>query len=396
MNLQHSKLSALLSLILGVSLISGCTFSRPDTDAYQTQSILQTHIEDNLIVPVTIGNKTYSFLVDTGASITVIDSSIANDVTDSIELSSLSAHYQKDFENIKTVSGSIENNDITFLKPVPISIGVKTIGDQEVWVSLDIALVSQAVGMNLDGILGIDTFRQMNWLVDNSAQRLTVMGEAPPSAQFDQCIGYSDSYNRSPMLNVNYGNNNISVLVDTGASNGYFGQEFVNHLLHNTQSAVKIPHAALSVDANGFSRTDEYVLSDLEFNGMPIGDIQISGNAGEQYALGMDFFSRFQQYAFMPSKMMFCYNADTIEQEWKKPYRTIYVRYANERLEVFYNPEALITSHGLENGDIILKVNGKTYKPSKIRKLNEMLSYTAKGELSITIQRGDEVKTIQL
>jgi outer membrane protein assembly factor BamB len=138
------------------------------------------------------------------------------------------------------------------------------------------------------------------------------------------------------------------------------------------------------------------VLSDLTFNGMPIGDIQISANAGEQYALGMDFFSRFKQYAFMPSKMMFCYNADTIKETWKKPYRTIYIRYENERLEVFYNPEKKIAGYGLENGDVVLKVNGKVYEPSQIGKLRDILSYTAKGELSITIQRGNEVKAIQL
>ena len=396
MNLKYSKLSASLLAIITVGLATGFKSTIPGKGFNSNSLILQTHIEENLIVPVTIDNKAYSFLVDTGASFTVIDSNIANKITESIELSSLSDHYQQNFESLTIVSGKLDNSKVTFLKPVPITVGVKTIRDHEIWLSLDMGLTSQAVGVDIDGILGIDTFRQMNWVVDNSTQHLMVMSSALPSTQFDQCIGYSDSYNRSPILNLDYENGDVSIHVDTGASDGYFGQGFIDYLLENSQSVSKIPNTSLSIDANGLNHTDEYVLSGMEFNGMPMGDIQISGNKSEQYALGMDFFSRFNQYAFFPSKMMFCYNADAIEQEWETPHRTIYIRYINDSLEVFYNPEQRIAEYGLQNGDIILEANGNAYKPSEIGKLNDILSYTPKGELSITVQRGNDVKILSL
>lgn len=396
MKFKHSKLYAFLPLSLALITNADLAYSQHDIYTDAKHVILDTNFEESLIIPVTIANKTYSFMVDTGASVTIINSHIANEITEPVKLSSLPEHYQQDFGSIKAVSGTLQTNNISFLKPVPISLGEKTISDHDIWLAIDMSLVSQAVGTNIDGIIGIDTFRQMNWLVNNTTQRLTITSNALPSSQFDQCIGYSDNYNRSPILHLMYESGEVAMNVDTGASNGYVGQEFIDYLIHNTQLAAKIPHASLSVDAIGFNHTDEYVLSDLAFNGMSLGDLQISGNPGEQYALGMDFFARFQQYAFMPSKMMFCYNADTIEQQWEKPHRTIYVRYANDNLEVFYNADAMLANHGLKNGDVILKANGKAYKPPQIGKLNDILSYTPKGELSLTIQRGDEIKTFQL
>lgn len=396
MKFKNSKLYALLSLSLGIMANSNLAYSQHEIYTDNNHVILETNFEESLIIPVVIANKTYSFMVDTGASVTIINSHIANDITEPVKLSTLPEHHQKDFGNIRAVSGTLQQKSINFLKPVPISLGEKTIRDHEIWIAIDMSLVSQAVGTDIDGIIGIDTFRQMNWLVDNSTQRLTITSDAFPSSKFDQCIGYSDNYNRSPILNLTYENGEVAMNVDTGASNGYVGQEFIDYLLHNTQLAEKIPHSSLSVDAIGFNHTDEYVLNDLEFNGMPLGGLQISGNPGEQYALGMDFFSRFQQYAFMPSRMMFCYNANTIKQEWEKPQRTVYVRYANDSLEVFYNAEAMLADSGLKNGDIILKANGKAYKPPQIGKLNDILSYTPKGKLSLTVLRDDEIKTFQL
>ncbi|CED71401.1 putative lipoprotein [Aliivibrio wodanis] len=396
MNIKNSKLSASLAFILGISLTSGCTSTLLETTTDQTSPILETNIEESLIIPVIIGNKTYSFLVDTGASVTVIDSNIASEITETTEFSNLALHYQKDLESIRTVSGSMNGTDITFLKPVPMSIGSQTIRDHEVWLSLDMELLSQAIGIDIDGIIGIDTFRQMNWLVNNSTKRLTLLNDSPLTTQFDQCIGYSDSYNHSPILYLAYSDYDISVLVDTGASHSYFGQEFIDYLNQNTQSVATIPQAALAIEANGLTYTDTYVLSDLTFNNMPLGDLEIGGTPQEKFAVGMNFFSRFQQYAFIPSKMMFCYNADTIQKEWTKPNRTIRTRYINEELEIFYNPETIIADYGLRNGDIILKVNNNVYKPIQIDKLNDVLSYTEKGNLSVTIRRNGEVIIINI
>ncbi|MGR6839731.1 retropepsin-like aspartic protease [Aliivibrio wodanis] len=212
MNIKHSKLSASLAFILGISLTSGCTSTLLETTTDQTSPILETNIEESLIIPVIIGNKTYSFLVDTGASVTVIDSNIASEITETTDFSNLALHYQKDLESIRTVSGSMNGTDMTFLKPVPMSIGSKTIRDHEVWLSLDMELLSQAIGVDIDGIIGIDTFRQINWLVNNSTKRLTLLNDSPLTTQFDQCIGYSDSYNHSPILYLAYGDYDISVL----------------------------------------------------------------------------------------------------------------------------------------------------------------------------------------
>ncbi|MDE9590734.1 hypothetical protein KKJ23_24660, partial [Xenorhabdus bovienii] len=96
---------------------------------------------------------------------------------------------------------------------------------------------------------------------------------------------------------------------------------------------------------------------------MSLGETKVSESQNQQFAVGMEFLSRFKRYAFIPSRMMFCYDTQSIERHDLASKRSISVRYAHQHIEVFYNNDAVLRNTGLRNGDILLKVNGVAYSP---------------------------------
>lgn len=122
-----------------------------------------------------INNKKLNFLVDTGASVTIIDKKIANTITSLVLSSEIPHNYRQEFSSITTVSGRLESHQFTLLKPTTFFIGTKEINDSDLWVSLDLSLVTQSIGMKIDGIIGIDTFRRFNWKVDNNKKMLSFL-----------------------------------------------------------------------------------------------------------------------------------------------------------------------------------------------------------------------------
>ncbi|MFT8210505.1 MAG: hypothetical protein ACMZI0_07905 [Symbiopectobacterium sp.] len=66
--------------------------------------------------------------------------------------------------------------------------------------------------------------------------------------------------------------------------------------------------------AGGVTKTNQYILQDFVFNGLPLGKMEFSDNQEGKFHVGMDFLSRFKRYTFIPSRMMFCYDTDSIKK----------------------------------------------------------------------------------
>lgn len=349
-------------------------------------------LEHEIIIPVTINQKTYNFMVDTGASVTVINEKIATTITHPIKFTDLPLNYQDDLQEIQTVSTSLNQLDIIFLQPITFFIGYQEISDNDLWLSQDLSSLTQAVGVDIDGLIGIDTFRKINWQIDNKKKRLVLSNDAPSASQYERCIGYEDSYNRAPLLYINHGDTEIGLYVDTGATRSYLGKDFIEFLSANNAMVQPILESSLSVDASGVNLTNEHIISELFFNEMPLGQMLVGENQNNMNSLGMNFFSHFERYAFIPSKMMFCYDGKSIEKNDLIPQRTIPIRYVHPHIEVFNDNKKL----GLLAGDVILKVNGKAYRPEEIYQVRKMLSYTEPGKLCLNIRRSKKEKTICL
>ncbi|MCF5718238.1 aspartyl protease family protein [Aeromonas veronii] len=375
---------ALAMLVLFV--VQGCTAPDSSTKRNAPGPVLTVHYESAPLIPVTIAGEQYQFLLDTGASITFIDRRLASRFK-ALTLSELPRAYQADFASVSSVSSQLGSEQLGFVEPQPFSLGSVTIDDSDLWATVDFDLISQSLGSRIDGILGIDTIRRFNWVFDRDKHQLTASLTAPSAATFERCIGYEDSYNRSPAVYLTHGESSVRMYLDTGADQSYADHAFIDFMASQKAISGEDAMPRKGVDASGMVEGRDHILTGLHFDERQLGELRVSENSNEQYGLGLDFVNRFNRFAIMPGRMMLCYDADSLARKVPPILRNIGVRFDGEHLQVYYSDERELAPYGLANGDILEQINGVAYRPLDIDKVRELLSTGKPGSLKLRIVR---------
>lgn len=375
---------ALAMLVLFV--VQGCTAPDSSTKRNAPGPVLTVHYESAPLIPVTIAGEQYQFLLDTGASITFIDRRLASRFK-ALTLSELPRAYQADFASVSSVSSQLGSEQLGFVEPQPFSLGSVTIDDSDLWATVDFDLISQSLGSRIDGILGIDTIRRFNWVFDRDKHQLTASLTAPSAATFERCIGYEDSYNRSPAVYLTHGESSVRMYLDTGADQSYADHAFIDFMVSQKAISGEDASPRKGVDASGMVEGRDHILTGLHFDERQLGELRVSENSNEQYGLGLDFVNRFNRFAIMPGRMMLCYDADSLARKVPPILRNIGVRFDGEHLQVYYSDERDLAPYGLANGDILEQINGVAYRPLEIDKVRELLSTGKPGSLKLRIVR---------
>ncbi|MFM5428826.1 aspartyl protease family protein [Aeromonas veronii] len=375
---------ALAMLVLFV--VQGCTAPDSSTKRNAPGPVLTVHYESAPLIPVTIAGEQYQFLLDTGASITFIDRRLASRFK-ALTLSELPRAYQANFATVSSVSSQLGSEQLGFVEPQPFSLGSVTIDDSDLWATVDFDLFSQSLGSRIDGILGIDTIRRFNWVFDRDRHQLTASLTAPSAATFERCIGYEDSYNRSPAVYLTHGESSVRMYLDTGADQSYADHAFIDFMASQKAISGEDAMPRKGVDASGMVEGREHILTGLHFDDRQLGELRVSENSNEQYGLGLDFVNRFNRFAIMPGRMMLCYDADSLARKVPPILRNIGVRFDGEHLQVYYSDERDLAPYGLANGDILEQINGVAYRPHEIDKVRELLSTSKPGSLRLRIVR---------
>ncbi len=372
--------------MLALFVVQGCI--APDSSAKRNAPgpVLTVHYESAPLIPVTIAGEQYQFLLDTGASITFIDRRLASRFK-ALTLSELPRAYQADFATVNSVSSQLGSEQLGFVEPQPFSLGSVTIDDSDLWATVDFDLFSQSLGSRIDGILGIDTIRRFNWVFDRDRHQLTASLTAPSAATFERCIGYEDSYNRSPAVYLTHGESSVRMYLDTGADQSYADHAFIDFMASQKAISGEDAMPRKGVDASGMVEGREHILTGLHFDERQLGELRVSENSNEQYGLGLDFVNRFNRFAIMPGRMMLCYDADSLARKVPPILRNIGVRFDGEHLQVYYSDERDLAPYGLANGDILEQINGVAYRPLEIDKVRELLSTSKPGSLKLRIVR---------
>lgn len=342
-----------------------------------------------LIVPVSIAGKEYHFLVDTGASFTVIDNRIAESVTQVSSGNQMPATFRKMVDKGLLIPDGMPRDDrIRLWHARPIRLGDYEVPVLYPWVGLDLSALTQASGTPIDGIIGMEIFRQLTWLVDNRHGKLTVWRHPPATERFSRCAQYQDSYGLSPGVIINFGEEIGQFRFATGSRYSNMSGPTLAYLTRQ-KSAIR-----LSDTAYGVAESPEHLVSGLSFEGQPIGRLRVT--EGGDNLLGMNFLARLDRYMFVPWTMEFCYEASHFTQDEPQPLRRIPLRFVDGHVALFSaSPEAL-GRYGLKTGDVLLEINGKRVDASAIADAREQLSTAPVGSLTLTIEREGARQTLQL
>ncbi|WP_321158378.1 retropepsin-like aspartic protease, partial [Providencia stuartii] len=221
---KSNKIISYLALLM----ITGCSNTIKNHDPILVNAFQDQYV-DYILVPVTINGEKYTFLLDTGSSTSVIDQSLVNKLTSNLDAPP--AFYQKYFNVVKTVSDNKKMADVNFVNPISFYIGKKYFNGGDFWAANDLSLLSQMVGENISGILGIDIFRRLNWEIDNKNKVLTLYDNPPNINNYEQCITYDDYTLGAPSFNAYFDDKTyVNVKLDTGSKVSYLSSEFLDYL----------------------------------------------------------------------------------------------------------------------------------------------------------------------
>jgi len=197
-----------------VLVTQGCSVKWTESIKYgrvtniNAREVIDIEIRKKLIiVPITIGQKEYSFLFDTGAPF------------------SISEKLQKN-NNFRIVSkGNIVDSDynrkkVRWVQVDSINIGNVFFQNQTAFVGdFDANPIMKCLG--IDGIIGSNLIRQCNWTIDQEKHSLSLSGKMETDSLKESIVlPFKTDYQYNIFIDVNIGQSNIkNILVDYG-SNG--------------------------------------------------------------------------------------------------------------------------------------------------------------------------------
>jgi len=352
---------------------------------------------DALIIPVTIRGRLYHFLLDTGMNTLVVDNLLANELTQKEPADQIPLLYQQTLAaSIRSASGILHQQGLQVWRPLAIGIGDAVLPATTPWLGADLSALTQANGVNIDGIVGMDVFRQFTWQMDNLTRELTVWQQEPGDLDYPACVPYRDGDAAGPQLVLDYHQRPVHMTLNTGSDYSYIGTELINASRERPESAVLTGINQPALGLGGESVSDGYLLSGLQFNQLPLGNMLVRENKQGALGLGMNFLVRFDRYLFLPDKMLFCYREQHFTRDEPAPLRVLAVRFYGKRVELYSNPADALLPFGLQNGDALLRVNARPVRPEEIHALRHTLADTPAGQLTLKIERRGKVKTIHI
>ncbi len=395
----------LIVLPLAFACLAACTSQPGDQSPASTTAandpILTTPLRPYAqpLVPVTIDGKPYHFILDTGAPYTFIDNRSAAALSKALPSKDVPEYFRDYVGGLAVIDGTaLKQDQVVYWETRPIQIGTRSISSSVPWIGVDLSMFDMSYGSHVDGLLGANAFRQLNWGFDNVAHTLTVWSQPPSTAGYERCAPYEDAFGSSPSLNILLANGNGGPMkIDTGST---FTASPLDHIqIFKDQGATVEDIGKFSrMSANGVYEVDSYLVDGLHLGDLPIGQLQtFASQEGGSSTLGMNFLSRFDRFAFIPSEMLFCFNARHFTRNDPKPVRLIELSVESGHLLI--GPANLSSDslpEGLEPGDVLVSVNGKPVEPADIEALRHQLAYTPSGQLELQIEREGTQSTIKL
>lgn len=351
------------------------------------------------LVPVTIDGKPYHFILDTGAPYTFIDNHSAAAMTQVAPNNEVPEYFRDYVGGLNVIDGSaLDQTQVKFWQSKPIQVGSHPISGSVPWIGLDLSKVDMAYGAHVDGLLGANAFRQLNWGFDNIHRTLTVWSLPPSTAGYERCAPYDDAFGSSPFLNIRFANGNGGPMtIDTGSTFSASPPEHIRTFNEQGGNVEEIgTYTRLS--GNGTYEAAAYLVDGLHLGNMPMGHLKVFGSKeGASSTLGMNFLSRFDSYAFIPSEMLFCFSAKHFTRDDPKPVRLVELSYENGQLLIGstrLSRDSL--PQGLVSGDTLLSVNGKPVETVDIEATRHQLAHIPAGELTLQIERQGKQMTVKL
>lgn len=405
---KRVKLAALLfgALAIRVASLSACNKpAETPKEVVPKQSaaapVLSTSFSPiyGLIVPLRIEGRDYRFLLDTGFGYTVLDNHFASTITKPGNYQTATVFRSAIDRGISAADGEkLAKDRLRLWKAQPIEIGSHVVPDFYPWFGVDLSILAMAKKTApIDGILGVEIFRQFSWVLDNRKKTLTIWQHPPANEHFAHCVPYRDGPPvTGPALYLRTGDQFIEFAIDTGAEGSSIDAETLKLL--KQAKAAKLTGTRQSGSINGLETSSDYFVTGFSLDKQPIGGFEFSYVNGKKGSnlLGRDFLAKLDRYMFVPSTFEFCFDESHLAQDNPIEVRRLGVRLIDGKVTFAANTSKSFEEQDLRNGDVLIEVNGQPAYPASLDEISSALNTTAKGKLSLVIERDGQRRTVRI
>ncbi|MBP0612144.1 retropepsin-like domain-containing protein [Chryseobacterium sp. cx-311] len=188
-------------------------------------TLLVEDATNGMLIKVQIDGKDYSFLVDTGCTLSIIDEDINAEMLP-LDLKAVvndGAGLQKEGQLFK-IDFSVNSNlfqDFSFVK-------------------MDLKEISKAACIEINGVLGINVLKKINWKLMKNEKRLYFSDKHYSYVGFTTPIPLQWADNYFPLVKMQINNKDFYAGVDSGANSGlHISTQVYNMLFNDYKRLVK-------------------------------------------------------------------------------------------------------------------------------------------------------------
>ena len=338
-------------------------------------------------ISVTIQNKKYKFLIDTGA-ISIVSKSIANE----IGLESLA------YSNTTDSQGVTKKVDLALLPE--ITIGEIKFEDYGVAI---MNLEDQLSCLDIDGIIGSNLISDAIWEVDESNQILTVTNSIKnlKLQGYNQEIYFTTDKQKTPFTKLLLNNKFSSeVIIDTGYDGSILlTSDFDKITKGNTSLIEVIGNSTYGIHKKEMDSTSNFFirLESIKTNNVvkerPIVHFMKNGNLSK---IGNSFFYGYNYIIDYGNKrILMKKNNKDIKTDNYRSYGFDW-NYLNGNVFITQLIKSSNAINDLKIGDQILEINGENWTKLNKRDWCRISSQKLPTNISVKIKRTNEIKTINV
>jgi hypothetical protein len=309
-----------------------------------------------ILLPVTLGDRTYNFAIDTGSSISIFD----------LRLRPLLGEPNGDYY----INGTLHAQKYWWPSA---RLGTMPLGSATPVACLDMGSWREKTGQEFSGIIGMDWLKSMAFRIDPDRGCICFLrGESLPPPFLSRGLPFKIERDR-PLVKVDMADlGEFEFLIDTGFSGGAVSApEDLPRLApaHRTKLLEK---------GYAWNSTGTYASCYFELESLTIGEHRFVWpllSEGRGRLLGLDVWSRFIATFDMPRRRLYLEKARGFGEPWVHNRSSVVVERKKDEIVVTrVEPDSPAKDIGLKAGDVILSIGDRPARNLTIWEIRRMFS----------------------
>lgn len=333
---------------------------------------------DVLLLPVQFGEKQHLFLLDTGATNSVYDSTFRARLGDPIRK-----------QQVETSDGSVQ---LSIFQAPEASAGKLSLRTEQPVLCADLKVVREVTGHQIMGVVGLDFLRQHRIRIDFDASKLEFLDSLEAEPGISVPVKYSHHYYHAKAF---VAGEEEQFMIDTGCG-GYTSGNLETKLCERLMQARKIKKVSKDPyrSASGTSEHQTLALNDFDLG--PFTHHHLYFSRGPRTLLGLSYLSRYIVTFDFPNQKMYLKKGKRFDQSDARDQSGLHIlRLEGQTVVAIVDSGSPAARAGIEPKDVLLKLDNLNAQKTRIHVLRQRLAHENE-TVRLRLRRGDQEREIDL